>query len=177
MSFLFLSLVLVVCAYTDARYRKIYNVVTYTAALFALLVTCAINLWGIKNSTDILAAGIPNDWLATVGLTGSLGGGVVCFLLMIFVYSAGGAGAGDVKLATVLGLFLGIPCALVILMLAFVLAAGYYLPIRIWQQGIANAFRELFGNSSEQDCSANSVPLGVFYAVSFVSMVLLRSFS
>ena len=60
-----------------------------------------------------------------VSWTDALGGGGLAFALMlvIFVLARGGMGFGDVKLAGLIGLYLGISLSLLALVLAFVLGA------------------------------------------------------
>ena len=62
------------------------------------------------------------DALYGMGFAGGL-------MLLIFILSRGGMGAGDVKLSFVLGLWLGLKASIVFLMLAFILggAIGVFL--------------------------------------------------
>jgi len=56
----------------------------------------------------------------------ALAGGALAFAMMLVIYvlSRGGMGFGDVKLAGLIGLYLGTPLAMLSLFLAFVLGAG-----------------------------------------------------
>ncbi|MGL5206574.1 MAG: prepilin peptidase, partial [Acidaminococcaceae bacterium] len=67
------------------------------------------------------------DALYGMGVAGGL-------MLLIFILSRGGMGAGDVKLSFVLGLWLGLKAAIVCLMLAFVL--GGFIGVFLLATGI-----------------------------------------
>ncbi len=109
---LLLTLVLTVSTYTDARWRRIPNWVTYTAFGWALV----LNSLASVTTTEM---GI----LGTVGLTDAVIGAVVCFGLMMLLYACNMGGAGDVKLAAVIGALLGLPLALNVLLWTYVSAA------------------------------------------------------
>jgi leader peptidase (prepilin peptidase)/N-methyltransferase len=79
--------VLVHVAITDLEERRIKNLVTFPAAVAAVLI-------GIVMHLD----GVPGQLLA--------GAAVGAFLMLFALLSRGGLGMGDVKLGVVLGLFL-----------------------------------------------------------------------
>ena len=87
-----LILVLIICAFTDLIYRKIYNVVLMPALLFALVYNAYHGGW----------AGL---WQSVLGL-------LVGLLILILPFAKGGIGAGDVKLLGVIGAFKGVNFAL-----------------------------------------------------------------
>lgn len=102
-------LVLVVCTITDLRRHRIYNWATYSAFL-----------WGIAASIIVRAA---DEQSEVVGPGDAIGGAIVCFLLMMFAYSLSGRrGAGDVKLAAVLGAWLGVRMGLSTIMHTYAVA-------------------------------------------------------
>lgn len=80
-------LVVVVAAVIDIRTRKIPNWLTLPSCLVGVCLNIFHEGWG--------------------GLQNSLSGLAVGFLLLIFVYLLGGMGAGDVKLLSAVGAFLG----------------------------------------------------------------------
>jgi Flp pilus assembly protein protease CpaA len=94
---------LAVCSYTDARYGKIRNSATYTALVCALLIAACDTLF--------LRSGLEPDVRRTVlgslTLGQSLLGALLAFVIMLVIYHIAGGGAGDVKLAAVLGALLG----------------------------------------------------------------------
>jgi len=165
---LLLGSILIACAWTDMRWRLIYNALTSPAALVGVVLNCAGSLVHTQSTPSFAIAFFPSGWLGAIGLSQSLIGAAVCFLLMLLVYAGGGAGGGDVKLAAVLGVFLGIPWAIYVLMLTFLIAAATVLPLRVWTigwRGIIPLGREqVLEPSSER---SKAVPLGVFYALAF----------
>jgi leader peptidase (prepilin peptidase) / N-methyltransferase len=93
---LMLIAVLVPVALIDLEHRVIPNKITLPAAVAAVAIGCALNLHGV-----------PEQLIAAAGAGG--------FLLFFAVAYPRGMGMGDVKLAAVLGLFLGRSVAVAIL--------------------------------------------------------------
>jgi prepilin peptidase CpaA len=79
----------IVAAFVDIRSRKIPNIITGPALLIGLLLHLAIDGWS--------------------GLLTALTAGLVCGLLFLAFYLAGGMGAGDVKLMAAVGCIAGLP--------------------------------------------------------------------
>ncbi len=73
-----LGIVLIICAITDLRQRRIPNLLTYPTIISALLAYSFIGGWD--------------------GFLFSLGGMAFGFALFLLPYLLGGMGAGDVKL-------------------------------------------------------------------------------
>lgn len=87
-------------------------------------------------------------------LAGSLAGGGL--LLLIAIASKGGMGGGDIKLATVLGIYLGAKLTLLALFLSFVIG------------GVVAVFILLFKRKGRRDC----IPFGPFIAAgAFLSLL------
>lgn len=82
-------LVVIVCAITELRENRVYNVVTYPAILLGL-------------GLNYLDASVPGAKL-------SLFGGLVGFGVYLLFYMMKGIGAGDVKLAAAFGTLKGFP--------------------------------------------------------------------
>jgi prepilin peptidase CpaA len=97
---------LLLCSVTDLARHKIYNWATYTAFLLALLFNLAVDLYAANGEPS--SARQIYQQLGAVGLGSSLMGGLVCFFALLVAYSMSGMrGAGDVKLATATGAWLG----------------------------------------------------------------------
>lgn len=82
-----LIIVLILCATTDLRQRRIPNLLTYPTILLALPVYCFIDGWD--------------------GFLFSAGGLTFGFAVLLIPYLFGGMGAGDVKLMSAVGAVLG----------------------------------------------------------------------
>ena len=144
-----LSLVLIIAAWTDWRWRLIHNSLTYPAILCGLAWN-SLGSYGVEYLPSVQgAAWATPQLLGCIGLPASILGGTICFVLMLSVYMTGGAGGGDVKLATVIGVYLGIPAGLIVLMLAFVVAAGWVLCASIYRSGWRGRIARLW----QRDCS------------------------
>jgi len=96
------ALIMVIVLFVDLDHRIIPNAVTYPGLALGLLLA--------------LPAG-PRDFLASAAA--ALGAGLLFFL--IAVVSRGGMGGGDVKLAAVMGAFLGWPVIAAALFISFTL--------------------------------------------------------
>lgn len=94
---LYVSLLILITG-IDLEHRRILNRVVYPAMLIA---PAASVVYGVEIQASLLGGGV-----------GFL------FMLLLYLVTGGGMGAGDVKLATVVGLFSGFPAILVALFAA-----------------------------------------------------------
>jgi len=78
---------LMICLYTDIRYKKIYNAVTFPAIVVAVVLN--LYLYGLEGSME------------------SIKGLLTGMALLFIPFAMGGMGAGDVKLLGVIGAFKG----------------------------------------------------------------------
>ena len=92
-----LAYLLAVSTITDLWFRKIYNCVTIPLFVAAI----GMNLCASLTGTGAFSLG-------TVGIGQSLGGAVLCFAIVFAAYLKSGCGAGDVKIAAVIGAMLGV---------------------------------------------------------------------
>ncbi len=97
------ALMLLAIFFIDLEHQIVPNAISYPGLLLGLLLA------------------IPQGRLLDAAFSAA-GAGV--FFLVIAIVSRGGMGGGDVKLAAMMGAFLGWPAIAVALMLAFVLGAG-----------------------------------------------------
>lgn len=126
-----LVLTLVTAAATDFRNKKIYNWTTYPGFVWALI----LNVWATAGGT---AAGIPEGAVlpvAEVGIAACLLGALACFVPMIFLRQITGGGAGDVKLATVIGALLGAELGLKVIVHCYIIGGACILVGLIWRLG------------------------------------------
>ncbi|HHX22956.1 MAG TPA: prepilin peptidase [Thermoanaerobacterales bacterium] len=80
--------VLLICLYTDIRYKKIYNIITFPAVVAAIILNIYFN--GLNGGLE------------------SIKGLFFGMALLFFPFVMGGLGAGDVKLLGVVGAFKGL---------------------------------------------------------------------
>jgi prepilin peptidase CpaA len=103
----------------------------FTVVVLAVLVTAATDVWKFKVhnilTLPLLAGGLIYHAIAAgpAGLAGSFLGALCGFGLLISLYLKGGMGAGDVKLMTGVGAWLGLPMIFYVF-IASSLAAGIY---------------------------------------------------
>ncbi len=126
---LLLSAVLI----TDLRSRRIPNWATYTATLWLVaLVTFA----AVFGETDPPRFGTPSP-------ADALGGFLLGFFAMLFLFSIFGGGAGDVKLTAALGGLLGVEALFSMLIYAYIVAGGFAVAFVVWRVGPLNLLASL----------------------------------
>lgn len=168
--------VLATCAFTDVRGHRIYNWATYSAFLWAVLINVVALDW---NSA-------PPDWLGSVGIAKSLGGAGLCFLITLAGYHMSGRGAGDVKLATVIGALLGVQGGVFAVAYSYIVAA---VAIIVWStyvngpMAIVKAALRTVGNvlgplwpfpptACDSALLLRPIPLGPYFAIGTLLVVL-----
>lgn len=171
------------CAWTDLAWRRIPNWATYPGALWGL----GLNLAGTLLHVPPWAAGEEHaNTLGNVGLLWSLAGFCVCFFLMLLIYRLARGGAGDVKLAAVLGALLGLDRGLYALALTYLVAAVTLLVWVIWTVGpwvLVTALARAVGSvvlpayigpprAEQLQILSSPVPLGLFFAIGALATLL-----
>ncbi len=124
--------ILAIATWTDFRWRKIFNWLTYPAILTAI----GLNLLG---SLAYVAGGFSGDFLNRLGLIGfsqSVLGFLTCGGILLACYVFFPVGGGDVKLMAALGAFLGPERGIEVLLWSFILGGCAALIIIIWRIGI-----------------------------------------
>jgi prepilin peptidase CpaA len=119
-----LIILLFICVITDLRERKIYNKV-----LLPFLI--------ISISFHLILDGLS-------GLTTSLVGTMVGFLILIIPYFMGGMGAGDVKLLAVVGTIKGMNFVLVTALYMGIIGGIIGLLILFFRRGSINRLKQIF---------------------------------
>ena len=120
-----------VAAFTDLRWRKIFNATTYTGAVIGLAVA-GLNTWfGPADAAPTLSEGL-TGWLA-------------CGAVMIACYICfpHGIGGGDVKLIALVGAYLGVFQGLEVLLWSLILGASVALIRLVWMLGPMELLRRL----------------------------------
>lgn len=114
-----------VCAFTDILQGKIFN-----GVVFPLLVVVLV----ANILTDWVLPGLRPLW-GTIGFGWSALGITACFLAMFLPYALGEVGAGDVKLAMLLGAVFGAHQGLVTLCIAIIVAAVFGITLAVSRYG------------------------------------------
>jgi len=149
-----------VCAYTDLRWRKIYNAVTYPGILTALLINAAGSLaerlgWASQQTERVI--GWIGWWPSILGL-------LACGGIMLVCYVFFGQGGGDLKMMAMLGAFLGVREGIEVLLWTFVFAAALAITLLIWRVGAWQIVRQtalrLFRAIRLRDVSQLASPAG-----------------
>jgi len=125
---------LLVAAYTDIRWRRIPNRVTYSGILLGLALSSVASGVGIdrESSESVLAARLgiaswSDSWIGCFACGG--------IMLAGYVFFPGAIGGGDLKLLAMMGAFLGLHAGLESLLWTMVLSGCLALVILIWQVG------------------------------------------
>jgi len=131
--------VLSTSAVTDVRGHRIYNWATYSAFLWALAINIAAT--SMSSSENALnqaynrATVVGPQMLGGVGIGECLAGAALCFLITLVGYNLSGRGAGDVKLATVIGALLGIQHGIFAVAYSYIVAAVAIIVWSTWVNG------------------------------------------
>jgi prepilin peptidase CpaA len=180
---------LATCTATDVRCNRIYNWTTYSAFLWAITINVAASLWPSSDqvaATTLMAAPVGPNWLGSVGIGQSLAGAALCFLITLAGYHMSGRGAGDVKLAAVLGALMGIHHGIFAVAYSYIVAAVAIIIWSTWVNGplaIAKAavrsIGKLFGHlwpwlptASDSALMLKPIPLGPYFAIGTLLVVL-----
>jgi prepilin peptidase CpaA len=158
-----LIIVLLICAVTDLRQRRIPNKLTYPMVIAALLINSFIGGWD--------------------GFLFSLGGLAFGFAVFFLPYSLGGMGAGDVKLMSAVGAVLGFKqtavCFLFIAICGGIMALGYMVCRRSFKATISKVFLSFLYLVTLRDASLLKVDKrkiiqeGIPYGIAITSGVFL----
>jgi prepilin peptidase CpaA len=186
---LVLLAVLLTCAVTDFQQHKIYNWATYSAFLWALVINVVASSW--SPGDDALnqvyhRATVGPEFLGGVGLAQSLAGAALCFVITLAGYHLSGGGAGDVKLAAVLGALLGVHAGIFAVAYSYVIAAIAIVAWSIYNNGplalvkaAARKIGALFGplwpfppSQSDAKLLLKPIPLGPYFAIGTLLVVL-----
>ena len=174
---LVLLAMLITSAITDLRRHRIYNWVTYSAFLWALL----INIWASTIQSENTLA-----MLGSVGIGQCLAGATLCFLITFFGYDLSGGGAGDVKIATAIGALLGIEHGIFAVAYSYIVAG---IAIMIWTTwtngplallkaggrkiaGLLGPFSPFAATEQDQALLTKPIPLGPYFAIGTLLVVL-----
>ena len=172
-------------AYTDTRWSRIPNWVTYTGFLWAI----ALNIFHSIKAYELGESAFLLEPLAlgTVGIAGSVVGFLVLFCGLLFVFSVSGGGSGDVKLVGAIGAFLGMMRGAEAVFASFVICALVVLCYQVLKLGpakifgpvarkIGNLFVPLMVHDADEkskEVFKKKIPLGAYFAVGTL-LVLLR---
>lgn len=114
---LFLTVVVAVAVYTDLRYRKIYNALTFPGVLLGLTIAY------VTGGNDGFIAGVKGF---TVGL-----------FVLLPLFRLGGIGGGDVKLLATIGAIAGYPFILWAIVNMALIGGVMAVSALVWQRQLA----------------------------------------
>ena len=160
------TIMALISAYTDLKYRKILNVVVYPAFLAGMALASVDAYILTKNHPDI------EWWLP---LAKCFGGAFFGFFIFLTTFLLNGAGGGDVKLLTAGGALLGFPMILYVMMYALLTGLMIGLAVIIWQGNLWAFTKRMFSFRSwiknqggGLENSFYRVPMGAAYALGTV---------
>ena len=176
-------------AVTDIRGHKIYNWATYSAFLWALVINATATMLSTSSDGPTFGLGpapfVGPAVLGGVGLPLCLAGAAICFGITMFGYDLSGGGAGDVKLAAVVGSLLGLQ-GIFAVAYSYMVAAVAIMAWTIWTNGplalLKAAGRRIgafFGplwpfppTAADETLLMKPIPLGPYFAIGTLLVVL-----
>lgn len=182
--------VLGTCAVTDVRSHKIYNWATYSAFLWAVLINLTTSALSsgesVLNQAYQRATIVGPQVLGGVGLGQCLAGAALCFLITLLGYHLSARGAGDVKLATVIGALLGVYDGIFAVAYSYIVAAVAIIIWSTWVNGplalvtaMGRSFGALLGplwpfppRPSDSRLLLRPIPLGPYFAIGTLLVVM-----
>jgi Flp pilus assembly protein protease CpaA len=182
--------VLAVSAITDVREHKIFNWATYSAMLWALAINGTASLLSAGESlsrpADLQATVVGPAWLGGVGMGQCLIGAAICFTITLAGYHMSGGGAGDVKLAMVIGALLGIQQGAFAVATSYIVAAVAIIVWTIYTNGplallkaAARTLGTLLGplwpfppTLTDSELLMQPIPLGPYFAIGTLLVIL-----
>lgn len=183
LSGLVLFATVITAAITDYNRQRIYNWTTYTAFLWAIAINVVASLaaYGTGPFTFSLepAEVVGPNFLGGIGIGQCLAGAAVCFLGTMFGYDLSGGGAGDVKIAAVIGAFLGVCDGAFAIAYSYLVAAIVIIvwstykngPLALIKAGLRKIGRFLGimwffqVTDDDQQLLMTPVPLGPYFAI------------
>lgn len=183
--------VLVTSAITDFQSHRIFNWATYSAALWALVINVAATFLSSSEAGSPMFAPaqvVGPQWLGGVGVSQCLAGAAICFGFTLVAYNLSGGGAGDVKLATVIGALLGVHDGVFAVGYSYIVAAIAIVVWSIYHIGplalVKAAVRKLGAtlgplwpfppSDSDVKLLVKPIPLGPYFAIGTLLVVLDR---
>ena len=143
-----------IAAFTDIRRRLIYNWTTYPA--FLLVLTALLLCTGIEIFSP--ESVVWTDRICSISWFSALSGLFVGILLTGIPYTLGQGGAGDVKLAAVIGLGLGFEAGLTALLIAYIIAFAWGMVLVLYGK-----CRHLAKPDVERKYHPIAIPMGAFF--------------
>jgi Flp pilus assembly protein protease CpaA len=181
---------LITSAITDFNYNRIYNWATYSAFLWAIVINIIATTTARYDETTLPSAESASiiGWrsLGGIGIGYCLAGAAFCFIITLFAYDLSARGAGDVKLATVVGAFLGFYGGIFAIAYSYIIAAVLIILWSTWKHGpfvlMRAGFRKvgrLFGRfwpfplaPEDQKLLTTPMPLGPSFAIGTLLVAL-----
>jgi Flp pilus assembly protein protease CpaA len=128
-----------VSAITDYHRQRIYNWTTYTAFLWALVISivATVATYGTHSLIPSFTSAeiIGPHFLGGIGIGECLAGAAVCFMITLFGYDLSGGGAGDVKIAAVIGALLGLHDGIFAVAYSYAVAGIAIIAWSTWNNG------------------------------------------
>jgi Flp pilus assembly protein protease CpaA len=180
---------LVTGAITDIKYRRIYNWTTYTAFLWAIAINL-VTAFPSPSATPVFdfepAAIVGPSWLGGIGIWQCVAGAAVCFAITVVGYDLSGGGAGDVKIAAVIGALLGVHQGFYAVIYSYIIAAAAIICWAVWKHGpfgLLKAISRTLGaklgpvwpfapSDADAKILLTPVPLGPFFAIGTLLVAL-----
>lgn len=173
----------ITAAITDYNRQRIYNWTTYTAFLWAIIINVVASLFASGDGSFSFviepASVVGPEFLGGIGIGQCLAGAAVCFCITMFGYDLSGGGAGDVKIAVVIGALLGVNDGAFAIAYSYLAAAIVIVawstykngPLALIKAGLRKIGRFLGimwafqMTDDDQELLMTPVPLGPYFAI------------
>lgn len=134
-----LGILLLSAIWSDVKSRVIPNSIVFLGAVIGIALHTALPM----------GSGLFNDPFGSLGISNSIAGLCVGLIILLPLYALGVMGAGDVKLLSMIGAFLGPQAIIKVALLSFIAGGLFGIIVALWKGVLQQVFKNIFNISMQ----------------------------